>query len=304
MSIIRALGYIGFETNNLDAWKKFATEVIGLQLGEELGDGTLVFRADEYQRRIFIHPGASEDIVYAGWEVRSRQDLRALSMDLREKGVEVIAGTPEEAAMRGVLEIIKFHDAHGVPQEAFFGAVIVNHDPFRSPVGQRPFLTGEQGIGHIVMNVGQAYQIETQFYENVLGFKLSDFNDLDIPGLPFPGHLTFFRCNSRHHSIALSNLQFGPKKFNHLMLELNSIEEVGLTYDRAKQHGAHILIDLGQHTNDKVFSFYIMTPSGWSIEVGWGALHIDEETWHVTHHPRPSSWGHLFSPPVAQHTGD
>jgi len=301
MSFIRALGYIGFETNNLAAWKTFATEVIGLQLGQELEDGTLVFRADEYERPIFIHPGPSEDIVYSGWEVRSRQDLYALGAHLREKGVEVIPGTPAEAARRGVLEIIKFQDAHGVPQEAFFGAVIANHAPFRSPVGQRAFITGEQGIGHLVLNVGQAYQLETQFYENVLGFKLSDFNDLHIPGMPFPGHLTFFRCNPRHHSIALSNLQFGPRKFNHLMLEVDSLEAVGLAYDRAKQHGAHILIDLGQHTNDKVFSFYVMTPSGWSIEIGWGALQVDEGSWHVAHHPRPSSWGHVFRPPGGPH---
>ena len=56
-------------------------------------------------------------------------------------------------------------------------------------------------------------------------------------------------------------------------------------------------MDFGRHSNDQMFSFYVVTPSGWPIEVGWGAIAVDEETWHVIHHSVPSSWGHEISLP-------
>ena len=56
-------------------------------------------------------------------------------------------------------------------------------------------------------------------------------------------------------------------------------------------------MDLGRHCNDQVISFYVVTPSGWAIEIGWGGLHIDDDIWHVTHHTETSIWGHNFSMP-------
>lgn len=68
MSGIDTLGYIGFTARDIGAWKKFAPEVLGLQIGQELEDGTLVLRADLHQRRVVIHPGDHDDVAYVGWE--------------------------------------------------------------------------------------------------------------------------------------------------------------------------------------------------------------------------------------------
>ncbi|WP_147465514.1 VOC family protein [Pseudomonas syringae group genomosp. 3] len=294
--MIRALGYIGFEASNLGAWKTYASDIVGLQIGEQLEDGTLVLRADEYQKRIFIHPGDSNDIAYCGWETTNKAALEYFCEHVRSKGIEIKTASRELTKLRGVVEMAYFHDPEGLRHEIYFGAVVTNHKPFVSPLGNPPFLTGEQGIGHIVIG-SQNYEQQSNFFEVIMGFKITDFNDLKIVGLPFEGHLTFFRCNPRHHSLALGNFMLGKGKFNHLMLEVSSLEEVGLAYERAKKAGVHILMDIGQHTNDKVLSFYMLTPSGWAIEVGWGAISINEETWHVTHHPEPSIWGHTFHLP-------
>ncbi|MFD0567797.1 hypothetical protein ACFQ2M_41870 [Kitasatospora saccharophila] len=34
------------------------------------------------------------------------------------------------------------------------------------------------------------------------------------------------------------------------------------------------------HPNDHMFSFYVRTPSGFSVEYGWGGLLIDDATWY------------------------
>ncbi|MCO7636633.1 VOC family protein [Pseudomonas sp. S 311-6] len=300
MSLIRALGYVGFETAKQAEWKQFATDVLGLQVSEEQADGTLILRADSYKRRVFLHPGSSEDIAYAGWETVDAQALENVRRQLSAKGVPFTEGGRELAQERSVIELIRFSDADGNLIEAFYGATELNHDPFRSPVGRGPFVTGEQGLGHVVY-AADDYEAQVRFYHETLGFKISDYNDLNVPGAP-AGHLTFFHVNPRHHSLALGNFPIG-RRFNHLMLEVASMDDVGYAYDRARRAGAHIFIDLGRHTNDQVFSFYVLTPSGWAVEIGWDSIHIDDEIWHVTHHPAPSSWGHQVHIPPRPTSG-
>lgn len=292
MSQICTLGYLAFETSKLAEWKVFATEILGLQIGEELADGTLVLRNDSYQARIFLKPGPSDDILYAGWETARKEEFEALRASLSAKGVAVTQGSPAEARERHVLEFFHFVDADGNRLEAFYGATEIRHMPFTSPKGAT-FVTGKQGLGHLVLSTDD-YDAQAKFYHETLDFSISDYCDLQLPGRQ--AHLTFFHVNGRHHSLALGNFPL-PRRFNHLMLETTTLDAVGLALDRAKQAGAHILMDLGRHTNDEVVSFYVVTPSGWAVEIGWGSLIVDDETWHVTHHKEPSIWGHKFNPP-------
>jgi hypothetical protein len=53
-----------------------------------------------------------------------------------------------------------------------------------------------------------------------------------------------------------------------------------------------IWLSLGQHSNDRVLSFYIKSPSGFGFEYGFGGLEIDEATWQVEHWKVGSFWGH------------
>ncbi|HDV6368283.1 TPA: VOC family protein [Burkholderia cepacia] len=296
MGTIRALGYVGFTATNIDRWKDFAPGVLGLQLSETWPDGTLVLRADAYQRRIFIHPGRVDEIRYIGWEVYDADSLEKLKSQLTGKRVPFVDLNEDETAHRAVIDGLKFLDTDGLHIEAFYGASQSKHEPFVSPVGQGPFVTGEQGLGHIVVHP-ENYSAAVAFYKDVLDFKISDYCTINTLGAR-DGHATFMHVNPRHHSLALANFPIG-QRLNHIMLELETIDDVGCAYERALAAGAHILLDLGRHTNDDVFSFYVMTPSGWSVEIGCGGRRIDDTTWHVSHHTRPSSWGHKFNMPTA-----
>lgn len=295
MSGIDTLGYIGFTARDISAWKTFAPEVLGLQIAQELEDGSLVLRADLHQRRIIIHPGERDDIAYVGWECRSSGDLNQLRDALRAAQVPFDEVERQAANDLGVREMIRFHDLDGVLIEAHYGPTLLANQPFVSPVGARPFVTQEQGLGHLVLATGR-YQQQIDFYEQVLRFKRTD--SLIIPGIN--AEAMFLRVNERHHSLAIVDMPptHGPR-LHHILLEVSSLDEVGFAYTRAKAAGAHILIDLGRHVNDNMFSFYVLTPSGWSVEIGWGGIQIDDETWHVTHYPTNSSWGHEFHMPPA-----
>lgn len=289
---IDTLGYVGFTTRNIAAWKKFAPEVLGLQLAEEYEDGTLVLRADHHRRRIVMHPGDSESAAYFGWECRGPEDLENLRTALRLSEVSFEDVPLEEAAKSAVKAMVRFRDADGLLIEAYYGPTLMIHQPFVSPVGARPFVMGQQGLGHVVLATTR-YREQVAFYESILSFRITDY--VDIPHINREG--TFLRVNQRHHSLALLDIPDSNHVFHHLLLELPSLDEVGFAYQRAKDAGAHILIDLGRHVNDNMFSFYVTTPSGWAVEVGWGGITIDDDTWHVTRYPTNSSWGHSYSMP-------
>jgi 2,3-dihydroxyethylbenzene 1,2-dioxygenase len=80
----------------------------------------------------------------------------------------------------------------------------------------------------------------------------------------------FMHCNDRDHTVAFG---VGPQKrrINHLMLEVENFDDVGLTFDLVRRHKVPITITPGKHSNDHMFSFYMRKPSGLMIEYGWGA---------------------------------
>jgi hypothetical protein len=70
------------------------------------------------------------------------------------------------------------------------------------------------------------------------------------------------------------------------------MDDVGLAFDRALGSGVRIMQTLGRHPNDRMFSFYAKTPSGFQFELGWGGREIDDATWQPAEHDRISEWGH------------
>jgi 2,3-dihydroxybiphenyl 1,2-dioxygenase len=289
---IEALGYLGLEVSDLAAWRGFATDLLGLQACDR-GDGTLDLRMDAYASRIRLHPGARDDLAYAGWEVRDGVALEALAARLERAGVHVDRSDRDFAADRRVAEVIRFKDPEGADHEAFFGPLQKTQSPFVSPLGVG-FKTGRQGLGHVVLSCRDKPAMMA-FYVEVLGFRLSDnINTEVVPGRPL--QISFLRCNARHHSLALAPVPM-PKKLVHLMIEATSIDDVGRALYRCEAAGMHLSFTLGRHSNDEMLSFYPMTPSGFDLEYGWGGLEVDDESWHVMTHDQTSAWGHRYQRP-------
>ncbi len=51
----------------------------------------------------------------------------------------------------------------------------------------------------------------------------------------------------------------------------------------------------GQNENDKMTSFYMLTPGNFAMEYGWGGIEVNPATWPTTHTKQVSIWGHDFS---------
>jgi 2,3-dihydroxybiphenyl 1,2-dioxygenase len=280
------LGYLVFEVSNLGAWEKFATEILGLTVTRRLDDGSLALRMDDHEQRFLLTPGPADDLAAIGWELTDAAEVEAVAKKLRAAGLAVTAGTAEEAARRRVAGLVKFQDPGGIPSELFYGPALAQ-EPFHSAVVRSGFVTGSQGLGHAVINARSQDESKT-FYRDVLGFRLSDHIICDLYG--YQVNIAFFHANPRHHTIAFGDNQ--KKRIHHFMIEARSMDDVGLAFDRSLRAGVRIINTLGKHPNDKMFSFYAKTPSGFQFEFGWGGREVDDATWQPTTYDHISEWGH------------
>jgi 2,3-dihydroxybiphenyl 1,2-dioxygenase len=243
---------------------------------------------DDRHHRIAIHTDVRDDLMYAGWEVADATALAEVAIRLGAAGVEFEMATPAMLAERRVAGLLTCRDPDGIGTEIFWGALVEDREPFQSPRAI-DFVTGDGGVGHIVLTVSDA-DATMHFYRDVLGLRVSDFIEFErMPGMLVT--MAFLHCNSRHHSLAF--MQFpSPRRLSHLMLEARSIDDVGRTYSLCEAQGIPIFMTLGRHTNDEMFSFYMTTPSGFNIEFGWGGKSIDDAIWEVTQYQAVSLWGH------------
>ena len=106
--------------------------------------------------------------------------------------------------------------------------------------------------------------------------------------------ITFMHANNpRQHSLALFN---GPHPAGvvHIMVEVETMDEVGKAMDRVKQAGLPFLATLGRHVNDNMCSFYVLAPGGIAVEYGYDGLLIDPENHIATVSAEGDLWGHEY----------
>jgi 2,3-dihydroxybiphenyl 1,2-dioxygenase len=285
MSVVKQLGYLVFEVSDLAAWENFGTKILGLELVDSRGEEGFSLRMDPYRQRFFIERGSADDLSAIGWEVEGPAELDALTRRLRDAGHEVIQAAQDVAARRNVQALITVKDPAGNPNEIFYGPKR-SSEPFVSEVVRSGFVADEQGFGHVVV-ASQDDEEHQAFYADLFGLKLSDYIRCEYFGHKID--VTFMHANARHHSLAFGGGQL--KRIHHFMVQAKSIDEVGLCYDRFLFSGGMVHQTLGRHPNDKMFSFYGYTPSGFHFEFGSGAIEIDEG-WEPTTYGKVSEWGH------------
>jgi 2,3-dihydroxybiphenyl 1,2-dioxygenase len=285
---IGSLGYLGFQVKDAAAWEAFAIGVLGLMPAAPAGAARR-FRLDDLAWRIAVEPGEADDLAYAGFEVAGPAELEAARERLTEGGVAVGNGDPQLLAERQVLGLLTCQDPDGLRVEVFYGPTLRTETPFASPAGVAAFVTGDQGLGHIVLAT-KDMAAARRFYQDLLGFRLSDIIRMQ-PSPQFGFDMEFFHCNPRHHTLALMPVPM-PKRLHHFMVQVPTLDAVGFALERATAAAAPITASLGRHTNDRMVSFYSRTPAGFEVEFGQGAIEVDDATWRVSRHDKPSSWGH------------
>ncbi|XVQ82022.1 VOC family protein [Microbispora siamensis] len=292
MTQIRGLGYLKVQTRDIGRWRELLIDGLGFAEGSGPDPDGLYLRMDERRARLIVLPGDTDRVLAVGWEVRDQFALAAVGRAVEASGTPVKVLSEEESAERDAEAVIAFTDPAGVPVEVFFGPVL-DHSPVVTGLGQR-FVTGGQGMGHVVVPT-TAMDETVSFYTEVLGFLPRGAIKMG-GGKPPYRRVRFMGVNQRHHSLAVCPAGYaGDPGLVHLMIEVDSLDAVGMALDRVRKSGFSISSTLGRHTNDKMVSFYVRAPGGWDIEYGTEGMLVDETYYTAEEITADSYWGHDWS---------
>lgn len=285
-----SMGYAVIESRKLDAWKQFCVQGLGMHLATQSAD-ELAFRIDGHARRLIIQHGPAEDFAAVGWQVRDQATLHVIIDRLTGRGIDVTEGSPEEAARRGVAAFWRVLGPKALPLELFVEAETTDA-PLR--MLSSGFVTGEGGMGHVAITSRLPEKMQ-RFWQEIFDARVSDRISQQMTGAVLD--VTFLRLNERHHSVAIAatrGVRLDPirTKVQHMNLLAASLADLGGAFERLRLLGYEMAHEIGEHPNDRELSFYVLSPSGFEIELGWNALTVDEATWQVASYDAISIWGH------------
>ena len=289
-----SLGYMVAESRQLAEWQRFARDGLGVHVDTVEG-GALALRVDDHQRRLIVRDGAAEDVVAIGWQLHDEQALKLLLGRLHAERIDVREVNGREAAERGVE---RFHVFDGPKRLRFelFTRPLRTEQPLQMQASG--FVTGDMGFGHFAMTTREP-EAAQGFFQRLFDARLSDTIEHKLNGITLD--LTFLRLNERHHSVALAatrGKRMNPLRtaIHHLNLQAKSLDDVTLGYQRLRKMGYEMANAIGQHPNDRELSFYVASPSGFEVEIGWNPIVVTEEAesrWQPSHYQGMSLWGHF-----------
>lgn len=292
MAKIDALAYIVAESTDLTKWQQYAEQVLGMPTAKA-PDGGLYLKMDARDFRIAVIPGNEDRYHASGWQVADRAAFDAAISAIESAGITVEAAADATRRARQVEDLAVFTDPSDNRHELSWGYTGGNA-AFVSPIGVPSFKAGEYGMGHTVLPAAKKFDATLALFRDTLGFGMSDeFKMQPAPDAPVM-RIFFMHCNDRHHSLALGEMP-NPAGCIHIMTEVETMSEVGKAYDRMAEYDVKLMATMGEHTNDHMTSFYMMTPGNFALEYGWGGMILDPASHETTHTESVSVWGHDFS---------
>ena len=270
------LHYVALAVPDLAAERAFFGETWGLtEVGEQDGKVYFAAEASAYPYVIRLRQDAERKTDLIGFTAASRADVDALFAQVRGAGCKIIS-EPGDAEGPAGGYAFRFFDPDGRAIE-----VISDTTP-RTP---RSLARGEAiptGLSHIVLHTPEPAKL-VKFYEDVLGFRLSDW---------IGTFMAFLRCNPVHHRLAILP---GPPALNHVAFDVSSVDELMRGLARMHEKGVTLSWGPGRHTaGNNTFTYYL-TPNGNAVEYTSDLEQIDETSWQPTVHE--------FSPSITDQWG-
>ena len=276
MSRVSEIRYVGYGVPDLGAERDFYRDIWGLkEVGEQ--DGMVHFAAEGGDELYVVRLRRSETrrIDVIALAAASREDVDALHDKVVAAGCRIIF-PPRGLDTLGGGYGFRFFSPDGLSFE-------ISSDVARGSA--RPMKRWEgipQKISHIVLH-SPDHKALTQFFIDVLGFRLSDW---------LGDFMSFLRCNSAHHRLAILP---GPPCLNHVAYDMLSVDDMMRGIHRLKLQKVDIAWGPGRHTaGNNTFSYFV-TPNGFAVEYTSELEEVDDATWEPqVYAPAPlvmDQWG-------------
>lgn len=276
MSAVTDIRYVGYAVKNLEAERRFYSDIWKLnEIAEE--DGLIYFAAAGAPEHHVVRLRANDDdrIDVIAFAAESREAVDALAGKVAGAGCKIVS-SPSKLDGSGGGYGFRFFSPDGLPFE-------ISSDVERREV--QPLHRWDavpEKISHVVLHSPKHHDL-VKFFTDVLGFRVSDW---------LGDFMCFLRCNEWHHRVAVLP---GPPCLNHVAYDMPTLDDMMRGIGRVKAGGHDIRWGPGRHTaGNNTFSYFV-TPNGFTVEYTSELEKVDEETWEATVH-KPSEtimdqWG-------------
>lgn len=248
--------YVRLGTRDIEGATRFATDVLGLEVGEA-AKGAVYFRSDEREHTLCYIEGDPHDQAVA-FEVASRAVLSAAAGELERLGHAVHTGTSSEAEARKVREFIAFNDPSGNRIELVWRPA---HSGARYHGARDAGITGFSHVGLCTTDAAR----DEAFWTRVCNARVSDR----------VGDAPLLRINEVHHSIALfPTNRSGIQHINH---QVDSADDVMRSFRFLNERQIRVVFGPGRHPTSSAKFLYFAGPDGMVFEYSSGVKMIADE---------------------------
>ncbi|NMO03731.1 oxidoreductase [Gordonia sp. TBRC 11910] len=254
--------HVGMAVPNFDDSVEFYRSTWGLEVvAEDSGIAFFGTPAHPEQYIMRVRKDADKRLDLISFAVDTDDDVDRMAQRLGSAGISIVR-EPDRLDTPGGGYGFRFFDPDGRLIEISSG---VAERPFRA---LEPRESIPQKLSHVVINSTDIGATK-RFYENHLGFRLSDWLE---------DHMCFMRVRTDHHILAISQ---GPHtSLNHVSFEMRGIDEYMRGTGRLTRSGQPPIWGPGRHgAGDNTFS-YFLDPTGNVVEYTTELEKIeDENTW-------------------------
>jgi len=280
---VTGLRSVDLGTPDLGRSEAFYRETWGLE-GVAASDGAVYLRATGSDHHVLaLHRSDRTELKAVTFRLADADDFETISRNAIREGATLIAApAPNPAPDGGV--IMSLRGPEGGVLRFVHGDIRHDTKPPRPELPER--------LAHVNLNSTDVDR-SAAFYENALGFKLTDRS----------AAMAFVRCNSDHHAVVIAAAKVNG--LNHVAFLMPTWEGVMRGAGRMIDAGYPIAWGVGRHgPGDNVFAYFI-DPVGTVIEYTAEVLQVDDG--YVARGPahwvwppgRTDQWG--IAPPKADH---
>ncbi|MEG3145171.1 VOC family protein [Sphingomonas sp. RT2P30] len=276
MARVNDLQYVALAVPDLAAERAFFGTTWGLvEVAEQDGKVYLAAEGSPHPFVIRLREDAERKTDLIGFSADGRDVVDAIFAKAIAAGAKVIAEPgPAQGPAGGYA--CRFFDPEGRALEVVCDGAQRAH---------RTLEKGEAiplGISHVVLHSPDIKRLEA-FYEEVLGFRLSDW---------IGDFMVFLRCNTAHHRLAILP---GPPTLNHIAFDVSSVDEMMRGLARMHENNVTLTWGPGRHTAGNNTFSYFLSPNGNAVEYTSDLEHVDDDHWvPQTFAPTPAitdQWG-------------
>jgi catechol 2,3-dioxygenase-like lactoylglutathione lyase family enzyme len=269
------IGHVTFETPDLDRAIDHLTDVVGLVLAEREGDRAYLANK-QGQLAVALERGPRSLCSRLSFEVPADTNLADAERRLSGGGV---ASERRNDTAPGLSEVLSLQDPKGTGIDLFarWSRVSEPADTAGASVLK---------LGHVAFVVSEP-QVMADFYQNVLGFRVSDWIE---------DFFVFLRCNADHH--AVNFIRGDQVRLHHFAFEVRDVgqlhtacdvlgtKKIPIAWGPVRLGPGHNVAIFHRDADDQMIEFYAELDQMKDESLGY----FDPRPWHRDLPQRPKVW--------------